>query len=163
MLLLRSSGTLVAGNFIGTDITGTLAIGNGTQGVEILGASGNTVGGTTAGARNIIAGNSQNGVLIQNAVAFFGLTAAADNNLIEGNYIGTQVNGTTALGNAADGVEIVYDASGDRRPGRRQQIGTAPPAPRPSPTPSTGFTSAAASTTRSVAPRLPRSTSSRAT
>src|SRR5262249_23516843 len=68
---------------------------------------------STAGARNIISGNSQNGVLIENAVAFFGLTAAANNNVIEGNYIGTQVNGTTALGNARSGVNIVYDPSGD--------------------------------------------------
>ena len=63
-----ANGNLVAGNFIGTDKTGTMAIGNAT-GVEIdTSASGNTIGGVTStpgtGLGNVISGNTDNGVVI---------------------------------------------------------------------------------------------------
>src|SRR5262249_12982761 len=81
---ILSGNNQVVGNYIGTDFTGTIAVGNVT-GVEILGgASHNTVGGTTTGARNVISGNA-NGVAIQDA----GTKA----NLVQGNYIGTDVTG----------------------------------------------------------------------
>ncbi len=64
----RDDGNVVAGDFIGTDRTGTVAIGNGT-GVEIdTSASGNTIGGVTStpgtGLGNVISGNTDNGVVI---------------------------------------------------------------------------------------------------
>ncbi len=62
-----TSGNIVAGNFIGTDITGTVAIGNGSDGVVVVLASGNTIGGTTTGARNVISGNAHDGVEIHGA------------------------------------------------------------------------------------------------
>src|SRR5262249_26206403 len=56
---------LVAGNYLGMDITGTFAIPNGDTGLAFyFGSSGNTFGGTTAAARNIISGNTHNGVWI---------------------------------------------------------------------------------------------------
>ena len=49
---------VVAGNKIGTDVTGTVALGNSSSGVEVdAGCSGNTIGGTTAGAGNVISAN----------------------------------------------------------------------------------------------------------
>ena len=85
-----ATGNLVAGNFIGTDVTGTVALGNGADGVVIdTSASGNTIGGTTAAARNIISANADAGVEIH----------GANDNLVEGDYIGTDVTGTVALGN----------------------------------------------------------------
>ena len=49
---------MVEGNYIGTDITGTQAIGNNGSGVFLgVGATNNTIGGTTPAARNIISGN----------------------------------------------------------------------------------------------------------
>ncbi len=55
----------VMGNYIGTDASGTLDLGNGVYGVLVdEGAANNTIGGTTAGARNIISGNDQSGVEI---------------------------------------------------------------------------------------------------
>lgn len=95
-----TSGNLVEGNFIGTDVTGTLDLGNTFNGVRIT-AQGNTVGGTTAAARNVISGNDENGV---------GINSGASGNLVQGNYIGTDVNGTANLGNAAVGVYI-FDAA----------------------------------------------------
>ena len=57
-----ASSNVIEGNYIGTDKTGTQAVPN-TIGVWILaGASGNTVGGSTAAVRNVISGNSNTGV-----------------------------------------------------------------------------------------------------
>ena len=52
---------MVQGNFIGTDVSGTTALGN-RDGVYIQSSNGNTIGGTTAGARNVISGNNRDGV-----------------------------------------------------------------------------------------------------
>jgi hypothetical protein len=93
-----ASGNLVSGNFIGTEVTGTGDLGNSGDGVLILGASDNTIGGPVAGARNIISGNGSNGVEVNGGLAI--------GNLIEGNYIGTNVTGADALGNAGAGVLI---------------------------------------------------------
>jgi hypothetical protein len=94
------SGTLVQGNYIGTNAAGTAALGNagGVAGVEMNGASGNTIGGTTPGTRNVISGNARNGIIIRGA----GATA----NIVEGNYIGTNAAGKAVLGNGGDGVFI---------------------------------------------------------
>ena len=53
----------VQGDYIGTDITGTVALPNGDDGVYISGgAANNTIGGTVTGARNLISGNAGEGV-----------------------------------------------------------------------------------------------------
>jgi titin len=98
-----ATGNLIQGNLIGTDIGGHAALANGQSGVGLLGAANNTVGGTSAAARNIISGNRLNGVVI-GTDAFSG--AAASGNTVLGNYIGTDITGTTALGNAEDGIFV---------------------------------------------------------
>jgi uncharacterized repeat protein (TIGR01451 family)/CSLREA domain-containing protein len=97
VFVLNSTGTLVQGNFIGTDITGTTAPGKsgGANGVLIDGGSGNFVGGTAAGAGNTIAGNGSAGVYL------FTTTG----NFVQGNLIGTNAAGAAGLGNL-DGVYI---------------------------------------------------------
>jgi hypothetical protein len=85
--------TLVQGNFIGTDVTGTKPLGS-EAGIEDFGGGNNTVGGTAAGARNIISGNSLVGVAL----------SASLMTLVQGNFIGTDVSGTKALGNVV-GIE----------------------------------------------------------
>ena len=53
------------GDFIGTDIGGTVALGNAGVGVQILaGATENTIGGTITGAANLISGNTGDGIEI---------------------------------------------------------------------------------------------------
>ena len=79
---------LVQGNRIGTDVTGTVALGNDSVGIAIS-SSGNTIGGTTVDARNVICANQGAGVEI-----FTG-----SSNLVQGNLIGTDASGTVALGN----------------------------------------------------------------
>src|SRR5260370_1295093 len=59
-----STGTIVQGNIIGLNAAGTAAIQNDAGGIIILGGSANTIGGTTAGARNVISGNGGAGLLI---------------------------------------------------------------------------------------------------
>ena len=94
--IVGSMNTTVEGNFIGTDVTGTQPLGNATNGIFIGGAEESaTIGGTTAAARNIISSNAANGVL----------DGAGYLDAIEGNYIGTDVSGTQALGNAANGLQ----------------------------------------------------------
>jgi hypothetical protein len=94
--LVDGSNT-VLGNRIGTDVTGAVSLGNGSDGVIVFSAS-NTIGGITSGAANLISGNGRNGVEITGS--------AGSGNTIEGNQIGTDVNGTAALGNGADGVIV---------------------------------------------------------
>ncbi|MEG4971914.1 DUF4347 domain-containing protein, partial [Microcoleus sp. K4-B3] len=102
-----ATGNTVLGNFIGTDINGTADLGNVGFGVAIQNAPGNTIGGNTAGARNIISGNNAFGVVIQNTPA---TSNAATGNRVVGNFIGTDVNGTADLGNTLTGV-LVQDAA----------------------------------------------------
>jgi titin len=90
--------SVVEGNFIGTDATGTMALGNGPDGgVYVSAGSDITIGGTVPGARNLISGNEYDGVLLDD------LSYGAH---IQGNYIGTDVTGTRPLGNSTG----VWDA-----------------------------------------------------
>lgn len=98
-IVIAGAGTTlntVTGNLIGTDVTGAVALANGSGSLDpaavrlSLGATNNTIGGTGAD-RNVISGNARDGVLITGA--------GTNSNTIAGNYIGTDVNGTTALPN----------------------------------------------------------------
>jgi parallel beta-helix repeat protein len=84
-----ASGNKVLGNYIGTDADGDHAVGN--SGGIWIGARSNTIGGTSAEARNIISGNNENGISIYGA--------ASQNNIVEGNFIGTDVGGTNSVSN----------------------------------------------------------------
>jgi len=95
-----ATGNRVVGNYIGTDSSGTQKLGNGISGVRIANAPNNTVGGATAAERNVISGNA-NGVII-----FDDNGGNATDNKVTGNYIGTDKNGATLLGNTAYGVRI---------------------------------------------------------
>ena len=94
-----SSGTLVQANFIGTDVTGNVDLGNTQAGIIVANASANnTFGGTTTAARNIVSGNDDHGLQIR--------SAGTNGNLVQGNFIGTNALGTAAIGNAVHGVSI---------------------------------------------------------
>ena len=52
-----SNNNVITGNYIGTDRTGSVAMGNGLDGIRVdNGSSGNTIGGTSASLANIICG-----------------------------------------------------------------------------------------------------------
>jgi len=95
-----AEGNIITGNYIGTDVTGSFAIPN-TYGVLFDdGSFGNFVGGNTAAERNVISGNSGYGVFLYNM--------GTNSNVVKGNFIGTDVNGTAAVPNA---VGIVVDGA----------------------------------------------------
>ncbi len=99
-----AANTTLQGNYIGTDVSGTLDRGNAAYGIEIVGdhrssafpeETNITIGGTAAGAGNLISGNDAGGVSIRNGYA-----------TIQGNKIGTQVDGVSPLGNGGEGVRV---------------------------------------------------------
>ena len=90
-----SGSDLIQGNLIGTNAAGTAALAN-AIGVELNGTA-MTIGGTTAAARNIISGNTGDGVEISGS--------GGTTNIFQGDSIGTDVTGTIAIPNY-DGVEI---------------------------------------------------------
>jgi len=95
--IIGAGANVIEGNYIGTDISGNNALGNGGDGIEVT-TGGNRIGGTTAEQRNVISGNSQNGIRIHGAGATL--------NLVQGNYIGTNAAGTTVVANNMDGIQI---------------------------------------------------------
>lgn len=102
--------TLIQGNFIGTNALGEAGEDMG-NGVGIFRAGVATVGGSAAAARNVISGNTGAGI---------GGTVLGT---VQGNYIGTNSAGTTAVPNlgggmAGGGVNVVGNViSGNARAG----------------------------------------------
>ncbi|HEX3249193.1 MAG TPA: Calx-beta domain-containing protein, partial [Pyrinomonadaceae bacterium] len=95
----RGAGNKVQGNFIGTDITGTLALGNDSHGV--VAGDNALIGGTVPEARNIISGNGSMG---SGANVALGDNNAGSAAMVQGNYIGTDVTGMSSLHNPLLGV-----------------------------------------------------------
>jgi hypothetical protein len=99
-------GNVVEGNYIGTDPSGSNAVPNGLSGIFIgNGTSGNLIGGTNAATRNVLSGNSQYGVWLSDT--------NTTENVIEGNYIGTDASGSNALANGLSGIFIGGGTSGN--------------------------------------------------
>ena len=96
---VTATGDMIQGNYIGTDATGAADLGNGGNGISVN-SKNNTVGGTTAGAGNVISGNVQNGVRIFNDASITG-------NKLQGNIIGLNAAGSAAIANSQTGVFIL--------------------------------------------------------
>lgn len=106
--LSRSTGCIVQGNFIGTDVTGTLPMGNREDGITIRDFINQTlIGGVTEGARNVIAANIGHGIGI--GILAEGRTGGTQI-IVEGNFIGTDVSGTLPMGNGESGVFVDADS-----------------------------------------------------
>ncbi len=91
----QTYNNIVQGNLIGTDPSGTLALGNLGHGITVADAAGNTVGGSSPAERNVVVGGN------------FGIdVSSANNNTIQGNFVGVAADGTTAIGNSSNGVVI---------------------------------------------------------
>ena len=90
-----AQNNVISGNYIGCNYNATDTLGN-THGIYVLsGPHHNTIGGTTAEARNILSGNNHTGMRIVNS----------NYNTIQGNYVGLNRTGTAALRNY-DGISI---------------------------------------------------------
>jgi hypothetical protein len=92
------SGAVVAGNFIGTDVSGTVGLGNTTRGVEVD-MPNVVIGGSAAGAGNVISANGAIGIVLGNVNQPY-LT------VVQGNFIGTDPSGTIPLGNADRAIHV---------------------------------------------------------
>lgn len=88
----------VAGNYIGTDYTGTVAKPNLVGIITSGNMAGAVIGGTTSAARNIISGNTIAGIV----------DAGTGGHTIAGNYVGLDVTGENPISNGA-GVLIAGD------------------------------------------------------
>jgi CSLREA domain-containing protein len=96
---LRSGAeaNVVKGNFIGVNAAVTGALPN-VDGIQINdAASVNIVGGTGAD-RNVISGNTGNGVLL--------VDATTQNNVVSGNFVGTNATASAPIANGGNGVDI---------------------------------------------------------
>lgn len=124
-----SDDNVIVANRIGTSPDGSAAMANGHNGILVTeSANGNTIGGTVfvdsatgqvnnptgdkgTGTQvfvvpplgNLVSGNTADGILIENG---------STGNVLNGNFVGTNANGTAAVGNGGDGVHIV-DADGN--------------------------------------------------
>ena len=90
----ESTANTLVNNLVGTDPTGQTAIGNGSIGVLVHGP-GNVIGQPNQG--NVISGNQGTGLA---------LTSDALNSIVQGNNIGTNVDGDTPLGNSNFGLLV---------------------------------------------------------
>jgi parallel beta-helix repeat protein len=113
--LAAASNVTVQGNFIGVS-AGGLRRPNANNGIECYIARDCTIGGTNAGARNVISGNNFNGVRIN---------SDSQRNTVLGNYIGLNDTGSAEITNSAYGIRI-YQATnntiGGSAPGSRNVI-----------------------------------------
>ena len=109
-----SNKTIIKGNYIGTDNTGTLALGNGAIGI-ILKSDSCIIGSTVPGEGNVIV-DSRGIANIGGVIDTTGcgiLIANANANVVKGNLIGVGADGTTPLPNIWDGINISVEIAGD--------------------------------------------------
>ena len=104
--LSGAGGNVLEGNYIGTNAAGTAADGNGNAGVLIGGSSNNRVGGPARAQRNVISGNTGKGN--EGGIEIDG---GATGNVIQGNFIGSDVTGIVPMGNQGRGVAIHHGSN----------------------------------------------------
>src|SRR5262249_30833073 len=96
---LNTNNNALLGNYIGVDVTGAVALSNGYFGVALWeGASNNRIGGPNVGERNIVSGNRAAGIAL--------FDPNTSGNLVQGNYVGTDLTGTEAIPNSWEGIGL---------------------------------------------------------
>ncbi len=109
----------VQGNYIGVDITGTKAVPNTQQGFvtgattsTAISAGDTTIGGSVAGAGNVISGNTLDGIEIGGtSLGPYGQDTSNQGNFILGNFIGTDATGTASIPNGGNGIDLIASAT----------------------------------------------------
>jgi hypothetical protein len=101
LIVGKATGNQLSGNFIGTDASGNVALGNADDGVRIDGADGNSLIGCTFQEDpfvfyNVVSGNGGNGLRVNNS----------NNTTIQANFFGLGADNDTPLGNALNGVAV---------------------------------------------------------
>lgn len=88
----------ILGNYIGTDTSGLLALGNAENGIYNENSVGAIIGGTESGAGNVISGNGGHGIF------FYG--SLCEESVIQGNRIGVSATGSQAVPNRGSGIRL---------------------------------------------------------
>ena len=96
-----TGGNLIQGNRIGTEFTGTSAIGNMSNGIWLNSSTNNLIGGSGAGEGNVIGASGGHGILV------FG----GGDNTVRGNRVGTDVSGAGNLWNGQHGILLISSTS----------------------------------------------------
>ncbi len=96
------SGHTILGNIVGLNAAGDSAVEN-TTGIQLWEVTGVDVGDGTEAGRNIVSGNTESGIKI--------IGQNTEYVTVSGNYVGTDISGSFAIGNGEDGV-VVYDGPG---------------------------------------------------
>jgi putative cofactor-binding repeat protein len=110
--IYEDTDTVIQGNLIGTDVTGSVALGNGSgpgTHTGIVAGRGSTLGGPNAG--NVVVG-CQDVAAVEVFSSFAGQSGDNADVIVQDNYIGTDITGTKALGNLEAGLEL-YSHGGD--------------------------------------------------
>ncbi len=116
VVLDGGSGTMLVCNMIGTDTSGAAGLGNGEDGVRIVGSGNNQIGGVVSADRNVIAGNDSSQILLTGALA--------TGNQIQGNTIGADPSGTVDItsGGGIDLIDAPNNVIGGASPGAGNHI-----------------------------------------
>ena len=97
--VVGAAGNTIQGNYIGLNAAGTAAIPNQFDGIRLTNATNTQIGGTAAGAGNVISGNALSGIQF---------LQTSTGNHVEGNRIGLNASGSAAgVANGQDGVSIL--------------------------------------------------------
>jgi hypothetical protein len=99
----NTAANVVSGNFIGTDATGSQAVGNALGGAILLnGAHHNLLGGGSFSAGNVVSGNTNFGIWVGGT--------GTDSNTVSGNWVGLDAGGKQALPNTFAGMYVLDGA-----------------------------------------------------
>ena len=88
----NARSNVVEGNYIGTNAAGSSAAGNNTG--ILVRSPDNTIGGSAPGAGNLVSGNQE------------GIFLGSGGTIVQGNLVGTDASGLSALGNRSNGIWI---------------------------------------------------------
>jgi len=97
----RATANTLSGNYVGTTASGNEALGNTLDGVAIVGASGNSLLGTTFSQNpfvfyNVLSGNKGNGLRITNS----------NDTTVQANFMGTGASNGVVVANEGDGLLV---------------------------------------------------------
>jgi uncharacterized repeat protein (TIGR01451 family) len=93
-----SHNNIIQGNTVGLNAAGTAVAGLNQAGIYLIASNGNQIGGTTAGARNVVAGHTGTAQVV--------VSGGSTNNVVQGNYIGTNAAGTAGFAGTTWGVQL---------------------------------------------------------
>ncbi|HKP52938.1 MAG TPA: dockerin type I domain-containing protein [Chloroflexia bacterium] len=124
--LMDGGGSVIQGNYIGTDPSGLFALPNGTSGgdwggITVQNSPNNLIGGTTDETRNVVSGNLGDGIFLAQA--------GSQGNVVTGNYVGIDALGLRPLGNSRGGILLGATIGGNTY-ARNNRIGGPTPQER---------------------------------